>query len=366
MSALSRLRHVDVPFMVALVGLIAIGLVAIYSVALSKGGDLFQLQKQAIAVLISLAVFLAISCWNVRLLRNYSAMLYGIGNLLLLLVYFFGTTIRGTRGWFVLGPVSFQPVEFVKIALCAILALYFSRRARKRLGWREILESGALAAVPSLLVLFQPDFGSASVLFVIWFSFICFAGIRRTHFAAFIGAGGVLSAVGWLFVLRPYQKGRILSFLNPAADPLGEGYHSRQAMIAVGAGGLFGRGVGFGSQSQLKFLPEAQTDFIFAVIAEELGLIGSLLVLGGFSLLLYRLLLFSFSARDPFIGFFVLGVATTVFIEAFINIGMNLGMLPVTGLPLPLVSYGGSSLLFTMILLALAHRFIMLEKEGFS
>lgn len=349
-----QLQSADWALILGAFTLVLFGLAAIYSVELSRGGELLNLEKQAAAAVFGWAVFFAVALYNYRLLRNYAMLFYLTGVALLGAVLVFGTTIRGTTGWFTLSVFSFQPVEFMKLALVVALAAYFSRRARLDFGWRELLESGALAALPVGLVLLQPDLGSAVLLVGMWGIVMLFAGIKLRHLAALAAFSSLAAILAWHFLLASYQKERILTFLDPASDPLGQGYNVAQAIIAVGAGGWFGRGLGFGSQSQLKFLPEAQTDFIFAVVAEELGFVGVLLVLCAFALVFFRLWVLAKRTRDDFTSFLMVGIAAALFVQFFINIGMNLGLLPVTGVALPLVSYGGSSLLFSLVMLGVA------------
>jgi len=193
--------------------------------------------------------------------------------------------------------------------------------------------------------------GSSLLLIGMWGIVLLVAGVGARWIAALAGLAGLLSAGAWSFVLKDYQKARITSFLDPGNDPLGQGYNVKQAIIAIGSGGLFGRGLGFGSQSQLKFLPESQTDFVFAVIAEELGFFGVAVVLSAFGLLFYRLLRIAALTRDDFTSFLVIAIGAAFFCQVLVNVGANLGLLPVTGVTLPLVSYGGSSLIFTLLML---------------
>lgn len=351
----SWFRPADVPAFLAMTVLTLIGLAAIYSVALSQSGDAFlHVKKQAMALAIGIVGYFFVANANYRLLRSFALVLYGGSNLLLLLVRLAGSTIRGTTGWFVLGPISFQPVEPMKIILAICLALYFSRRARRVFGLRELLESGAIAGVPILLVLLQPDLGSAAILMGIWGICVLFAGVPKRYVAGLAIAFSGAVTFAWHFLFASYQRDRILVFLDPARDALGRGYNVTQAVIAVGAGGWIGRGLGFGSQSQLKFLPESQTDFIFAVIAEELGFVGVSLVMGLWLLLLLRLLRQARRSPDAFASYLLIGISASLFLQACVHMGMNLGVLPVTGLGLPLVSYGGSSLVFTLLMLGIA------------
>ncbi len=340
--------------------LVLFGLATIYSVELSHGGgDFLNVQKQTVAALMSGIFFFLIAGSNYHLLRNYAILLYGIGILLLIGVLLFGVTIRNTTGWYTFGPVSFQPVEFMKAALAVALATYFARRARIEFGWKELFESGMITALPVGLIFLQPDLGSAILLVGMWGIMILFAGIKKFHLLTIFIVSIISFLLSWNFLFLPYQKDRITTFLDPSSDALGQGYNVTQAIIAVGAGGWFGSGLGFGSQSQLKFLPESQTDFIFAVIAEELGFVGVLLVLTAFSIVFFRLWSIAKETRDDFTSYLLIAIGAVLFVQFFINVGMNIGLLPVTGIALPLVSYGGSSLLFTLVMLGIAQSVVI-------
>jgi rod shape determining protein RodA len=344
--------------------LVTLGLAAIYSVELSFGNsDFLNVGKQLAAAAAGVAAFALLARSNYHLLRNYALVSYVAGLVLLAGVLIFGTTVRGTTGWYALGPVSFQPVEFMKLALAIALAAYFSRRARVDFGWRELFESGLITAVPVGFVLLQPDLGSALLLMGMWGILVLFAGMKKRHLAALASVFAVISVVAWMFLLAPYQKDRILTFANPAMDPLGQGYNVAQAIIAVGAGGWFGRGLGFGSQSQLKFLPEAQTDFIFAVIAEELGFVGILLLLSAFAVVLFRIWRIASRTSDDFTSYLLIGIGGVLFVQFFVNAGMNLGLLPVTGVALPFVSYGGSSLFFALAMAGIVESVAMRSRR---
>ena len=350
-----KIRSMDWALFFSVLILLFLGMAAIYSVDLSRDAtNLTDVKKQAIALLIAFAVALFVIFSNYQFLEHYHVALYVIGIVLLLGVLVLGHTIRGARGWFVLGPVSFQPVEFMKAGVIVALATYFGKRARRHFGWKELLESFGIVALPAFITLMQPDFGSAVILMGIWFIMALFAGMPLKQIGVLIGCGVLIFLVGWFALFAPYQKARIQTFLNPTADALGQGYNVAQAVIAVGAGGWFGRGLGFGTQSQLKFLPESQTDFIFAVIAEELGFFGTTLLLAAYSLLFFRLFRLSRLARDNFTAFLLLGCAAVIFLQVLVNVGMNLGVFPVTGLGLPFVSYGGSSLIFFLFLFGIA------------
>ena len=351
-----RMKQGDGLLIAAVFVLVLFGLSAIYSVALSQpASDFLNVKKQASALLVGTVLFISASVFNYRLFRNYALVLYTIGNFLLLFVLFFGETIRGTTGWFSVWLVNFQPVELMKYILIVALASYFSRRARRLFGWRELAESGLILSVPVGLTLLQPDLGSVLLFCGTWGVFILFVGIPKRHLFLMLSGLALLVWVAWSFLFVAYQRDRILTFLQPSLDPLGRGYNVTQAVIAVGSGGWFGRGLGFGSQSQLKFLPESQTDFIFAVIAEELGLVGVLCVLGAFLFLFIRLLGLARRTQDEFATFLVIGCGAAFFLQVFVNVGMNMGLLPVTGIGLPLVSYGGSSLMLFLGMLGVVN-----------
>jgi len=221
------------------------------------------------------------------------------------------------------------------------------------MGLRSFAEASFLTLVPVILVLLQPDFGSASILVGIWAFFLLYAGIPWRYVIVLALAGGIAFLIGWNFFFAEYQRSRVLTFLDPGSDPLGEGYNVTQAIIAVGSGQWLGSGLGFGTQSQLKFLPESQTDFIFAVVAEELGFLGTALLLGAFIFVFSRLFRLAHKATDDFTCYLILGISSLLFLQFFVNVGMNLGLFPVTGIGLPFVSYGGSSLVVMLMLFAI-------------
>lgn len=352
--AFARLRNTfgrfDWVLLLAVGGLLALGIATIWSVALSRDpGNLSTVVRQGTAAGLGLLLMFILAATNYRLFRSYSTLLY-IGALLLLAaVLIVGTTIRGTTGWLHFAGWSFQPVEFVKFALVVFLARYLADHPRGSFGTREFFVLSAFVGAPIVLVLLQPDLGSALVLIAIWVGLLALARIRKRYVILLVLSGVVLAGTAWFF-LAPYQQDRILTFLNPSRDPLGRGYNVTQAMIAVGAGGFRGRGLGFGSQTQLRFLPESQTDFILAVIAEDFGFVGILIVLAALSLIGWRLFAIARTAPDDFTLFLILGILLAFVVPCIINIGMNLGLMPVTGIALPLLSYGGSSLLMVLVM----------------
>ncbi len=256
--------------------LFAFGISAIYSVELSHGTEEFiLLKKQLIALALGVGLAVALARTNYQLFRSYARVMYGLGIVLLVAVLLFGAELNGAKGWFVIPHVAaLQPIEFMKFALIAQLARYFGEHARRRIGWRDVVRSGGMALLPMGLAMLQPDLGGAILLGALWLGMVFFAGARLEHMSVLLLGVVVALAIGWLLVFHDYQKERIRTFLDPSRDALGRGYNVTQAKIAIGAGGMFGRGLGEGSQSQLRFLPEAQADFVFAVIAEELGFVG--------------------------------------------------------------------------------------------
>lgn len=354
-AAIDHLRKMDWLLAFAAGVLIIIGLLTLASLSSSSQFAFFS--KQVIWALLGIVVFVGASFFDYRILRNYSGLLILLffvltGFLLLLLLT--GSRVRGVISWFHVGGLAIEPGEFMKIVLIVILAKYFSRRHVEIYRLRHLVISGIYAAIPGFLVLIQPDLGTAMILASIWLGIVLFSGIRWKHLAMFFILGVLAAILAWFFVLAPYQQDRVTSFLNPWKDPKRSGYNAIQSMIAVGSGGLFGKGVGYGSQSHLNFLPESETDFIFAAFAEEWGFIGVTFLLSIYGILFWRLYRVGIRANDNFARLVILGVSTVIFVHLVIHVGMNTGLLPITGITLPLVSYGGSSLLTMLILLGLA------------
>ena len=340
--------------------LICFSLAALYSIAISFDEPNFgNFSKQITFAIIGFAVLFIVSFIDYRLWQEYSSIFYGFVGILLIGVLFFGTTVRGTTGWYSLLGFNFQPVELAKIALVAFLAWFLSKHTGQIKELKTLVATGGSVLLLFILVMFQPDFGSGIILFSIWILMMIFAGMNKKHLVVLIIGGLVSFIIGWMFLFAPYQKDRITTFFNPQSDPYGRGYQASQAVTAVGAGGLYGRGLGFGSQSQLKFLPASQTDFIFAVIAEELGFLGISLVLFFWGVIFYRLIRAAKMMKDNFSLFFILGTSALFFIHLIINVGMNIGIVPVTGISLPFLSYGGSFLLTSLLLIGIVQGMII-------
>jgi len=275
--------------------------------------------------------------------------LYFLCILSLLGLFFFASEIRGVRSWYKIGPVSFNPVEFTKVVLIILLAKYFSMRHVEMYRLKHILLSGFYILLPVILIFLQPDLGSVIILIILWIGVLIISGIKLRHFLILVFCGLLILVLSWSFLLRNYQKERIMSFFAPQVEPLGIGWNQAQAKIAIGSGGIFGQGIGKGSQTRYGFLPEPHTDFIFAAIAEETGLMGISVMLLLFIILIWRVMKIAIISQSNFPRLFASGLAIILFSQIFIHIGMNLGILPVIGIPLPLVSYGGSGLIATCI-----------------
>lgn len=310
--------------------------------------------KQLIFLGLGLAVFLAGQFFDHHFWRNAAVFFYGAALVLLLVVLVFSEPTRGVHSWFYLGPLAMQPAEFAKIAVIMFLAMLLERIHFDIANFRHLLLVLLIIALPAGLILLQPDFGSAFVLTVMSGVMVLYTGLDRQKFMALALAVLLLLVVGWFGLLRDYQKTRLLAFINPRADPLGAGYNVRQALVAIGSGGFWGRGLGAGPQSQLQFLPEQKTDFVFASLAEELGFVGAAAVLILYVLLLWRIYWRLRAGGDLFTNFLLLGIFTMLLTQTVVNIGMNMGLFPITGVTLPLLSYGGSSLLVTWFALGLA------------
>jgi rod shape determining protein RodA len=313
----------------------------------SFGGKGAFFEKQIIWILVSFAVFFALSFVDFRFLRRTGVIvfLYGGGCALLMVLFVMGSVFKGAQSWFNFGSFAFQPSDPMKLVLILVLTKYFSRRHIEIANIRHIIVSGAYAFIPFLLVAMQPDFGSAVIIGSIWFGMVLVSGISKKHLAIVFGLGLISGGLLWNFVFHEYQKQRIMNFLHPLADIRGTGYNAFQSTVAIGSGELLGRGVGYGTQSRLNFLPEYQTDFIFAAFSEEWGFVGVLLVFLFFAIVMWRILDNAMHGDTNFEVLFGLGLAVYFIAHFLINVGMNIGLLPVTGTTIPFMSYGGSHLL---------------------
>lgn len=347
----SHLRRLDW-LLIAVIFLLAVFSVLLLF-AMAKNNLFFEsfFKKQIFFYIIGFFLMFFVSLLNYRFLAHVKTLIwfYILALIILIAVLIFGADIRGTKAWFAIGGVFFQPVELVKIVLILILAKFFSYRHIESYSFYHLLISALYVFIPMALVLAQPDLGSALVMAGIWTGMILIIGIRLKQALFLIISGVLVIAVGWNFMLAAYQKDRILNFLNPSRDPFYSGYNLIQSKIAIGSGGFFGEGLGRGTQTQFRFLPEPHTDFILSSIGEEMGLSGIALVFILFSFLLWRIIKIAIHADDNFAKLFNLGFIILIFSQFFINVSMVIGFLPVVGIGLPFLSYGGSSLLSLFI-----------------
>jgi rod shape determining protein RodA len=353
LSASHPLRHIDWIFIGLVMALAAYGALLIYSATQASVG-FSQLRLQLAWILVSVIAMAAMASFDYLKLKTYSGVIYGVCVFLLIFVFFLGKTVLGAQRWIPIGPFNLQPSEMSKLALIIMLAALLSKRKEGIANNRDILVALAYAGVFVLLVFIQPDLGTALVFLAVTAGILYAAGINLWILGGLggaVGLGAVLAVK--LNILHQYQVDRLLVFLNPQSDPSGAGYNIAQAKIAVGSGQFFGRGLFLGSQTRLNFIPHGHTDFIFAVLGEQLGFLGALVLIVLFGLLLWRIVKIALNSRDMFGTLLCAGVIASMLFQAFVNIGMNLGIMPVTGIPLPLISYGGSSLLTTMMGLGL-------------
>lgn len=345
-----ELKQFDWIFFGAVLGAVSIGLLAIASVDLSRGGGLTLLAHQFISVVLGVGVALVLGTIHPEFFRATSRTWYGLGLILLITVLIVGTTLRSTKGWFVFGAFSFQPIEFVKIAFLLTMARVIDRRGRAFHTALFFFGTALVALMPMSLVMAQPDLGGALVLGALWLCLILFVGTRRAYVLLLLGAVVAIAVIGWFVILKPYQKDRFTSFIHPTRDPLGAGYNVQQSIIAIGSGNFWGRGFGYGSQNQLSFLPERQTDFVFSVIGEELGFVGVMALFGCYIIIGWRIIRLARGCRDDFTLTILIGTAGLWLTQVTVNMGGAMGLLPLTGITLPFVSYGGSSLIMNFVL----------------
>lgn len=340
---LQLFSKVDVTLLISMLFISVAGLLTMSSFQ----GDDNYFFKQTVWIVLAIGVFLAASLFDYRFLKQTRVVVALYIFLLCILSFLFilGNSVKGAQSWFSLGGLAFQPSDLMKLGLIIVLAKYFNRRHVEIANIRHIIVSGVYAFIPFTLVVLQPDFGSAMVLFAIWLGIIFVSGISWKHILLVAVLVGTTFLLAWNFAFKPYQKARIMNFVNPLQDIRGTGYNAYQSTIAVGSGGLLGKGLGSGTQSRLNFLPEYKTDFIFAAYAEEWGFVGSILLLIFFALIFMKLSFFALRADSTFEALFTYGVMVWMMTHVVINIGMNIGIMPVTGIPLPLMSYGGSHLL---------------------
>ncbi|MCX6723582.1 MAG: FtsW/RodA/SpoVE family cell cycle protein [Candidatus Staskawiczbacteria bacterium] len=350
----SQIKKLDWGIIIPAGVLVCFGLAAIYSTCLAKN-NFSNFEKQIIFFAIGFLAMIAVSFFDYRILRNNSYLiliLYGVCLLMLAGLHFFAPVIRGTRGWYKLGILSLDPIEPMKIILVILLAKYFSMRHVEMYKFRHIIFSGIYVLLPALLVFIKPDLGGVMVLLSIWLGVLLVSGIKIKHFLILALCFFVVAGFAWGFLLKDYQKQRITSFIFPY-DYLGASWSQNQTKISIGSGQILGQGLGKGSQVQYGFLPEPHTDFIFSVIAEEWGMIGVIFLFIVYGFLVWRVLKIAIESQSNFPRLFASGFAIILTAQFFINIGMNLSLLPVVGIYLPFISYGGSGLIGNFVSLGI-------------
>ncbi len=363
-----KLAHLNWPLVLLLCMTTAFGIAMLYSAA--QGWDPWA-SRQLVHFGAGLGLMLAIALIDIRVWMRYAYFVYFLGLALLVVVEVAGSTGMGAQRWISLGGFNFQPSEFMKMALVLGLARYFHSVGLEDIGrMRFLIVPLAMILAPAALVLRQPDLGTAIMMLLGGAAILFVVGVRLWKFAVVIALGLGALPIVWS-VMRPYQRQRILTFLDPESDPLGAGYHILQSKIALGSGGIAGKGFLLGTQSQLNFLPERHTDFVFTMLAEEFGLIGGLALLGLYFVMLAYAIAVSLRVRNQFGRILGVGVCFTVFLYVFINVAMVMGLVPVVGVPLPLISYGGTAMLsvligFGLLLSASIHREIPVGRHGDS
>ncbi len=350
MAVKLRKKRLELPLLIATGLLLVIGLLILFAINF-KDVELaqdFSPARQLGHVLLGIGLLVLFGRTDYRLWLRLGKYWYGLTIVLLLLVFVIGEAVAGATRAIDLFVIQFQPSEFAKLGVIMALAGVFAKKHDQLSRWRYLLASLWLVVIPMGLIMLQPDLGSALVIGFIWLVMILVSGARKWHLAIMLVTILALAPVA-VNRLEPYQRARLQTFLNPSADPQGAGYNVLQSTIAVGSGQLFGRGLGSGTQSQLNFIPSQHTDFVFAVLAEKLGFVGASLTLALFGLLLVRSLLIGWRAEDRFGMLLAVGIAGMFIFHVVINIGMNLGIMPVTGIPLPLISYGGTNLIISLV-----------------
>ena len=347
-----RVPKIDWVLFAAVIPLLGAGLITMNSFV---GESNYFFDKQLMWIVASLIVFFAISSFDIGFLKRTGTLiiLFGVTSLALIFLLILGSATQGAVSWINFSGFSIQPSDPAKILLILLLAKYFSRRHIEIANIRHIIISGLYAGILFVLIFLQGDFGSAIIMFFIWLGMIVVSGISKKHLLFVFLLGGVAFGGMWGFAFKPYQKDRIMTFIHPLADIQGDGYHAYQSTIAVGSGELFGKGVGYGTQSRLKFLPEYQTDFVFAAFAEEWGFIGVTILFMLFLLVIWRILMNALYGASNFEILFAMGLAILFMSHFIMHVGMNIGLLPVTGLTIPFLSYGGSHLITEFVGLGL-------------
>lgn len=364
MNLIRLWRRMDTTLLLTVLALSAISILVIGSAThANEPGHLAFVTRQGIFLLGGIVLGSWLMRYDYRILSRFFWPLYIINCILLIVVRFAGTSALGAQRWLQIGPFTLQPSEFAKLIMIICLAKLLSRRNKGFTTWKSLLPVFALMALPTLLIFIQPDLGTSLVFGAIMLGMLFISGLSMKLVKQALGVLIVACPLLWFFVLRSYQKMRIRVLFDPNVDPYGSGYHVIQSKISIGSGGFMGQGLFEGTQSQLNFLPENHTDFIFSVIGEELGFLGAMFVLFLFFLLLYRAIIISRSAEDSFGALLACGIFSMWLFQVFINVGMTLGIMPVTGIPLPFMSYGGSALLMNLLCVGLLMNIYLRRKK---
>ncbi|MFA7319607.1 MAG: rod shape-determining protein RodA [Parcubacteria group bacterium] len=363
---MNKFFKLDWVLIISIMLLLVIGLLVIYSI--SFDGSVLKsanLERQVVAIAIGFASMFFLAFSDYRKLNTHSTKLYFLMLFILMVVLVAGKTVKGHTGWLGFSSFSVQPVELAKLIIIIFLASFLSKKRTQLSIVVRIVASVVLVFLPVFLILKQPDLGSTVIILACWVTLLFTSGASKKNLLILFIAGAIILSPSWFF-LKNYQKDRIVNFIEPYRDPMGSGYNVIQSTIAVGSGQLFGKGLGHGSQSQLNFLPEKHTDFIFSVIAEELGFFGAMAVFVLFGVIFWRLKETARAARDNFGYLFTIGVMAMIFFQLLVNVGMNIGVMPVAGVPLPLLSYGGSSMVTTLAAIGIAQNVYLRRKKSNS
>jgi rod shape determining protein RodA len=347
------LPRVDLNFLGTAIVLALVGLMLIYSATFFQDPTLKIFKRQVIWVVVGLALAILFMIVDYRVLFDAAPILYAIGLALLVYLLVWGKVTANVKSWIHIGGFQFQPAEFMKIFTALMLAKFFDSNDRAYLDFRSFVIAMAIVMAPVCLIIIQPDFGTAATFFPLIAVAMFFGGIRLRVWMAMILAAVIALPLGWFFFLKPYQKERVMIFMNPERDPLGSGYQVMQAKIAIGSGGIHGKGFTQGTQARLDYVPEHHTDFIFSVLGEEWGFIGVLVVLSLYLYFIVQAMTFAKNSRDRGGTFLVISLVMFFVFHILINVSMQIGVLPTTGIPLPLISYGGSSTMMFFIAIGL-------------
>ena len=366
-SAFAKLQSINYSLLGLIISLFLVGLAALYSI--SNGDFNSWPLKHSQRFILGLIIFFLVIFFDLRLIFSYAYVIFFLSIISLVIIPFFGIESNGATRWINIAGISLQPSEFVKYTLILALAKYFHSINNDSSFIKTLIIPLIITIVPVLLVITQPDLGTALIILLGGISLFWISGLNYKYFI--VGVFSILCSLPVLWqYLKDYQKDRVLTFFNPERDPLGNGYHIMQSKIALGSGGIFGKGYMEGTQSHLNFLPEMQTDFIFTMLGEEFGFIGTLLLLLIYAALIMISIRLALKSRSLFSKYLSLGVCNVFFIYVFVNIGMVTGLLPVVGVPLPFISYGGSSMLavmfgFGLLMNCYINRNIIIEKTNY-